>query len=167
MFSHVIYCINKLRNIPILHGRSHSSYCCWWHFCSLLIHHHALYHENKITESANIKKFFTYSNKKFCNKSPVGLLKGFDSRILIDSVSKAELLNKVVSDCFTCDNNIYPQLPRAVGNNLCNIISTPAFLRKSIELMEAKYKGSLDGIPLFRRYFSRNFLYGYVSPQNW
>jgi hypothetical protein len=75
-----------------------------------------------------------------------------------------ELLNKVVSDCFTRGNNICPQLPRVVdsNDNFSNIIFTPDLVPKSIKHMKAKSEGGPDGIPLI--FFKECSLWLYVSP---
>jgi hypothetical protein len=105
--------------------------------------------ENRVIESDNVGKFFSYANRKFTCKSSIGPLRTPDGSLTTDPVRKAELLQSVFSKSFTKDDGLLPSgsLNAINANKLSTIIFTPTLVKRVIRQINGKAKGGPDDIP--------------------
>jgi hypothetical protein len=117
--------------------------------CRSAIYNVHVERENRIIESENVGKFFSYANRKFTCKSTIGPLRTPDGSLTTDPVRKAELLKTVFSTAFTKDNGLLPpgSLNSINQNKLSTILFTPSLVKRVIRQLNGKAKGGPDDIP--------------------
>jgi hypothetical protein len=116
--------------------------------CRLAIWSYIAKHEERLVDNGNIEAFYRYANNKFSFKSSIGALKNSNGTITNDPTTKAELLQNVFSNEFTCNNgNIPPSNTFKVESHLNNITFSPLLVQRIIKKLKIKTKGGPDGIP--------------------
>ena len=99
--------------------------------------------ENRIIESENVGKFFSYANRKFTCKSYIGPLRTSDCSLTTDPVRKAELLQTVFLTAFTKDDGLLlPVSLNAINTNkLSTVLFTPTLVKRVIRQINGKARG--------------------------
>ena len=117
--------------------------------CRSAIYNFHVERENRIIESENVGKFFSYANRKFNCKSSIGPLRTLDGSLTTDPVRKAELLQSVFSSGFTKDDGLLPSCSNSQSNTnkLSTVVFTPTLVKRVIRQINGKAKGGPDNIP--------------------
>jgi hypothetical protein len=95
-----------------------------------------------------MNKFYTYANRKFVNRTPIGPLKRSDAALVTDPVKKAELLQSVFSS-ISVDNGRIPSLSTSSnrGDKISSVYFTVNLVKRAIERLRVKSKGGPNSIP--------------------
>ena len=134
-------------------------------------------HESYLVHCNNLGKFYRYANKKFCNKSSIGLIKTSDGILSSDPQTIAETFQQTFLSYFVEDNNITPPVDYYTNARTESILFSETLVRRAIQRMKANSKGGPDGIPpiFFKRLsnflclplanlFTSCFAAGYLPP---
>ena len=99
-----------------------------------LIHDHNMQIELSVINRANLGTFYRFVNGKLSCKSGVGPLKSPSGDMIVDDVSKAEMLSNYFASVFTVDDGNLPEFNRRVDDDVYidQIIFSAADIAKTI-----------------------------------
>ena len=104
-------------------------------------------YESYLVHCNNLGKFYRYANKKFCNKSSIGLIKTSDGVLSSDPQTIAETFQQTFLSYFVKDNNVTPPVDYYTDARTDSVLFSETLVRRAIQRMKANSKGGPDGIP--------------------